>query len=453
MSYDADLFVIGAGSGGVRAARFAGSLGASVIVAEAGPMGGTCVNVGCVPKKLMVYASEYGDVVGDSKGFGWSFTKPSFDWGELIANKDREISRLNGIYQRLLERTGVQVVHGFASFVDEHSVRVGETIYTAERILIATGGHPVRPPIPGAELGMVSDDLFTMKTLPKRIAIVGGGYIGVEFAGILNGLGVETVVLQRSAHVLRGFDADIQVTLRDEMRKKGIDVRVETSVTHVMKNSDGTLCVDLDDNTYLTTDCLMWATGRAPNTAKLNLVAAGVKTRENGSIIVQGHDFQTNVPHIHAVGDVIGTPELTPVALEQGMAFAKRQYGQAQDTVDLSILPTAVFSQPNVGTVGLTEQQARAEGYEIDVYRSRFRGMRHTMTGREEKTMMKLIVDIVTDRVIGCHMVGPDAGEIVQGLAVAMLAGATKAMFDATIGIHPTAAEEFVTMRTPVVQD
>ncbi len=453
MSYDADLFVIGAGSGGVRAARFAGSLGAKVIVAEAGPMGGTCVNVGCVPKKLMVYASEYGDVVEDSKGFGWSFTKPTFDWSALIANKDREISRLNSIYQHLLERTGVQVVRGFATFVDEHTVKVGDKTYTAERILIATGGQPIRPPIPGAELGLVSDDLFSLAKLPKRIAIVGGGYIGVEFAGILNGMGVQTVVLQRSAHVLRGFDADIQVTLREEMRKKGIDVRVETSVIHVMKNDDGTLCVDLDDKTQLTTDCLMWATGRAPNTAKLNLAAAGVKMRANGSIIVEGDDFQTNIPHIHAVGDVIGTPELTPVALEQGMAFAKRMYGAAQDTVDLTILPTAVFSQPNVGTVGLTEQQARTAGHDIEAYRSRFRGMRHTMTGREEKTMMKLIVDKANDRVIGCHMVGPDAGEIIQGLAVAMHAGATKAMFDATIGVHPTAAEEFVTMRHPVTED
>jgi glutathione reductase (NADPH) len=453
LSYDADLFVIGAGSGGVRAARFAGSLGAKVIVAESGPMGGTCVNVGCVPKKLMVYASEYGDVAEDSKGFGWSFAKPTFDWSKFIANKDREISRLNDIYLHLLERTDVEVVRGFASFVDAHTVKVGDKTYTAERILIATGGHPVRPPIPGAEFGMVSDDLFTLDKLPKRIAIVGGGYIGVEFAGILHGVGVETVVLQRSAHVLRGFDLDIQVTLREEMRKKGIDVRVETSVIYVAKNDDGTLCVDLDDKTQLTTDCLMWATGRKPNTAKLNLEAAGVKTRENGSIIVEGDDFQTSVPHIHAVGDVIGTPELTPVALEQGMAFAKRHYGAAQDTVDLTLVPTAVFSQPNVGTVGLTEQQARTAGLDFDIYRSRFRGMRHTMTGREEKTMMKLVVNKSNDRVIGCHMVGPDAGEIIQGLAVAMLAGATKAMFDATLGIHPTAAEEFVTMRHPVTED
>ena len=451
MGYDVDLFVIGAGSGGVRAARFAGSLGASVIVAESGPLGGTCVNVGCVPKKLLVYASQYADVQQDAAGFGWGFSRPSFDWAELIRRKDAEILRLNGIYEGLLERTGVRIVRGHARLVDAHTVAVGNETFTAERILIATGGTPYRPSIPGAELGWVSDDLFVLPSLPERVVVVGGGYIAVEFAGILNALGSQVCLLVRGPALLRGFDCDVQSHLLTELQTRGVDVRLESEVTAIEMSDEG-LSVQISSGQRLEVNALMWATGRVPNTQNLGLEAAGVATASNGTIVVEGPDFQTSVPHIHAVGDVIGTAALTPVALAQGMAFAKRTYGGAKDVVSYNNIATAVFSQPNVATVGLTEAEARAQG-EVVIFRSAFRAMKHTLTGRQERSLMKLVVCKTTDRVLGCHMVGPDAGEIVQGLAIAMNAGATKAVFDATIGIHPTAAEEFVTMRTPVSED
>lgn len=448
MGYDADLFVIGAGSGGVRAARFAASLGAKVIVAEAARLGGTCVNVGCVPKKLMVYASEYRRHAEDAVGFGWSEQAPRFDWAAFMRAKDAEILRLNGIYGRLLENSGCTVLDGWARFVDAHTVEVNGKRYTAERILIATGGRPWRPDVPGAELGIDSDDFFALPEQPGRTLIVGGGYIAVEFAGILHGMGSPVSLVARSPHLLTGFDRDVQQTLAEELTKQGIGVHLAAQVVRVDKQGEE-LSVELTTGEVVVVDCLLWATGRSPNTGNLGLAEAGVEQRKNGTIVVHGPDFNTSVPHIHAVGDVIGTPALTPVALEQGMALAKRLYGSADDTVHYDNLPTAVFSQPSVGTVGLTEAQARL-AHDVVVYRSRFRPMRHTISGRDERTMMKLVVDRNTDRVLGCHMVGPDAGEIVQGLAVALNAGATKAVFDRTVGIHPTAAEEFVTMRTPV---
>jgi len=446
--YDFDLFVIGAGSGGVRASRISAGYGARVAVAEASRLGGTCVNLGCVPKKLMVYASSFSAAAQDAAGFGWTMPTPAFDWATLIANKDREIKRLNGIYQDLLEGSGVRIIEGRARLLDRHTVEVAGSTYTSEHILIATGGRPFIPPIPGAELGITSDQVFHLEKKPEKIIIMGGGYIAVEFAGIFNGLGTEVVLNYRGPVFLRGFDDDIRTTLADEMRKRGVNLQFETLVDRIDCAGDG-YTVTMKTGEVLEADQLLCAIGRVPNTAGLGLAEVGVNLTERGAVVVNEH-LESSVPGIYAIGDCIDRIALTPVALAEGMAIAETLFNDNPTVVDYANIPSAVFSQPNIGTVGLTEAEARAEGYEVEIFRSTFRPMVHTMSGRNEKTMMKLVVDRKTDRVLGAHMVGPDAGEIIQGIAVAIKAGATKTVFDSTIGIHPTAAEEFVTMRTPV---
>ena len=447
-NFDYDLFVIGAGSGGVRASRMSAAYGARVAVAEAARLGGTCVNLGCVPKKLMVYASSFSAAVEDAAGFGWTMPQPSFDWATLIANKDREIERLNGIYRGLLEGAGVEIITGRARLLDRHTVEVGTDSYTADKILIATGGRPFIPPIPGAELGITSNEVFHLERRPKKIAIMGGGYIAVEFAGIFNGLGTEVMLHYRGPVFLRGFDDDIRTTLAEEMRKRGVDLRFGSTVDRVECRGDE-FAVTLSSGDVVEADHLLCAIGRVPNTGGLGLEEVGVDLDGRGAVLVNEH-LQSSVPGIYAIGDCINRIQLTPVALAEGMAIAETLFNDNPTVVDYSKVPSAVFSQPSVGTVGLTEAEARAGGLDVEIYRSTFRPMVHTLSGRNEKTMMKLVVDRATDKVLGVHMVGDDAGEIIQGMAVALNAGATKATFDATIGIHPTAAEEFVTMRTPI---
>ena len=447
-TFDFDLFVIGAGSGGVRAARMSAAFGARVAVAESSRLGGTCVNLGCVPKKLMVYASAFSAAARDAAGFGWSIEPPTFDWATLIANKDREIERLNGIYRGLLEGPGVRIIEGRATLTDRHTVEVDGETYTAERILVATGGQPFKSEIPGHELSITSDQIFHLEKQPKRVVIAGGGYIAVEFAGILNGMGSEVTLVYRGPLFLRGFDDDVRTTLAEEMRKRGIDLRFDTLIDSIETTEEG-LAATTSDGNVLHVDQILSAMGRTPNTAGLGLEEIGVKLTDRGAVEVNDA-FQSMVPNIFAIGDCIDRIALTPVALAEGMALAETLFNDNPSTVDYTNVPSAVFSQPPIGSVGLTESQAREAGFELDIFRSSFRPMVHTLSGRDEKTMMKLLVDRTTDRVLGVHMVGSDAGEILQGIAIAIKAGATKATFDQTIGIHPTAAEEFVTMRTPL---
>jgi glutathione reductase (NADPH) len=447
-NFDFDLFVIGAGSGGVRAARMAAAAGARVAIAEAARLGGTCVNLGCVPKKLMVYASEFGAAAEDAAGFGWSVAKPAFDWATLIGNKDREIARLNDIYKSLLESPGARIIEGLARLLDRNTVHVGGESFTASKILVATGGRPFKSNIPGNDLSITSNEIFHLPRQPQRIAIAGGGFIAVEFAGILAGMGTEVTLVYRGPLFLRGFDDDIRTTLAEEMRKRGIDLRFDTLIERIEKTSDG-LSATTSHGDVLEVDQVLSAMGRLPNTGDLGLEEIGVKRDERGAIVVNEY-LESSVPGIFALGDCIGHIALTPVALAEGMAFVETQFMNNPTIMDYTDIPSAVFSQPQVGTVGLTEEEARSEGFDVEVFRSKFRPMRHTLSGRDEETMMKLVVDRASDRVLGAHMVGADAGEIIQGIAVAIKAGATKAAFDATIGIHPTAAEEFVTMRTPV---
>lgn len=448
---DYDLFVIGAGSGGVRAARMAASFGARVAIAEEQYMGGTCVNVGCVPKKLYVYASEFGKSFSDAREFGWHSEVQKFDWATLRDNKKTEISRLNAIYRNLLSGVDADVIDGRATIVNSNTVAVGETHYTARKILIATGGWPHIPDFPGSDLAVSSNEIFDLASFPERIVIVGGGYIAVEFAGIFNGLGARVTQLYRGPLFLRGFDPDIRAHASQEIRKSGVDLRFETNVESIARSADG-LQLTLTDGETLTADAVLYATGRNPNLNGLGLENVNVELTATGSIAVDG-DFQTTEPGVFALGDCTDTMELTPVALAEGMAFARKQFGNTQPAVDYEFIPTAVFCQPNIGTVGFTEDEARAEFGDITLYKSTFRPMKHTISGRDEKTFMKLIVDSASDRVVGVHMMGPDAGEIIQGIAIALKAGATKAIFDSTIGIHPTAAEEFVTMREPWTED
>ena len=448
-NYDFDLFVIGAGSGGVRASRIAASLGAKVAVAEDRYPGGTCVNVGCVPKKLFVYASHYAEDLHDAAGFGWNVQPPQFDWQTLRDNKNREIDRLQGIYRNLLANAGAKLIDGRATIVGPHQVAINGETYTSERILIATGGWPYIPEFPGREHVISSNEVFYLDKFPKRALVVGGGYIAVEFAGIFNGLGAETHQLYRGPLFLRGFDSDVQSFVAEELQKKGINLHFNADIERVEKNSDGSLTAHLNNGEQLVVDTILYATGRRALTEGLGLDSVNVALNGNGTI--QADDqFQTSEPSIYALGDVIGTPALTPVALAQGMTLAKNLYSGTSDTVDYSNIPTAVFCQPNIGTVGLTEQQARDQFTDIEVFRSTFTHMKHTLSGGNEKTLMKILVDKKTDRVLGMHMVGAEAGEIIQGLAAAMKMGITKKVLDSTIGIHPTAAEEFVTMREPV---
>ncbi|VVP85277.1 glutathione-disulfide reductase [Pseudomonas fluorescens] len=450
MAYDFDLYVIGAGSGGVRAARFAAGFGAKVAVAESRYLGGTCVNVGCVPKKLLVYGAHFAEDFEQASGFGWSLGEANFDWATLIANKDREINRLNGIYRNLLVNSGVTLHEAHAKIVGPHEVEVNGERFTAKNILIATGGWPQIPEIPGREHAIGSNEAFFLKELPKRVLVVGGGYIAVEFAGIFHGLGANTTLLYRGDLFLRGFDGSVRKHLQEELTKRGLDLQFNADIERIDKQADGSLKATLKDGRELEADCIFYATGRRPMLDNLGLENTDVQLTDKGFIKVD-EQYQTSEPSILALGDVIGRVQLTPVALAEGMAVARRLFKPEQyRPVDYKMIPTAVFSLPNIGTVGLTEEEAREAGHDVVIFESRFRPMKLTLTECQEKTLMKLVVDGKTDKVLGCHMVGPDAGEIVQGLAIALKAGATKRDFDDTIGVHPTAAEEFVTMRTPV---
>jgi glutathione reductase (NADPH) len=445
-----DLFVIGAGSGGVRAARMAAQRGARVAVADDKPLGGTCVNLGCIPKKLYSFAAHYAEAFEEAHGYGWIASTPVLDWALLKSNRAREISRLNGIYESLLGGAGVQVLRGRARVAGPGEVEIAGQRIRARHILVATGGHPVVPPVPGAELAITSNEIFDLPAFPQHLLVVGGGYIACEFASIFRGLGAQVTQLYRGTQVLRGFDADISAFVADEMRKKGIDLRTGSDVEGIARDAaTGRLRVALRDGSVQLADQVLYATGRVPNTRGLGLAEAGVALAPNGAVLVDDH-YATNVAGLHAVGDVIDRIHLTPVALAEAMALVDHLFGAKQRAVDYAMIPTAVFTHPSVGAVGLTEAQARAQGRAVRVFRSEFKALKHTLSGNTERTLMKLVVDADSDRVVGLHMVGADAGETIQGFAVALKAGATKAVFDATIGIHPTAAEEFVTMREPV---
>ncbi|MBT4518706.1 MAG: glutathione-disulfide reductase [Halieaceae bacterium] len=423
----------------------AAGFGARVAIAEDRYMGGTCVNVGCVPKKLYVYASQFGHAFDDAREFGWDSTTPAFDWSTLRDNKKAEITRLNGIYQNLLRGVDVDIIIGRARIIGPNTIAVGSQRFQADKILIATGGWPHIPDFPGNEHVLSSNEIFDLEQFPKRLVIVGGGYIAVEFAGIFNGLGAGVTQLYRGPLFLRGFDADIRAHAAREIANSGVDLRFELNVESISRIDEG-LHVCLTDGTTLEADAVLYATGRKPNLQGLGLENTSIELTEFNTIRVDD-EFRTTQDNVFALGDVIGGLELTPVALAEGMSFARREFGNMEETTDYDFVPTAVFCQPSIGTVGYTEEQAHAKFGHIRLFKSTFKPMKHTISGRDEKTFMKLIVDKVSDRVVGVHMMGPDAGEIIQGIAIALKAGATKALFDSTIGVHPTAAEEFVTMR------
>ena len=450
MSFDYDLFVIGAGSGGVRAARMSASYGARVAVAEEFRVGGTCVIRGCVPKKLFVYASNYADLFKEAAGFGWRVGAPEFDWPTLLANKDAEIDRLNSIYIKNLESSGVEILPYRAELVDAQTVRVGGRQISAERILVAVGATPFIPDIPGREHAITSNEAFHLDRLPSAVTVVGGGYIAVEFAGIFNGLGVDTTLVYRGEEILRGFDDEVREHMHLEMVKKNITIKTQADISEIAQLENGYELI-FTDGTAASTGLVMYATGRVPNTAGLGLENADVELGVNGEVLVDAHS-QTNIASVYAVGDVTARAQLTPVAIREGAAFAETVYNNNPSTVDHSIIPTAVFSQPPIGTVGLTEAEARAAtqtGEGIDIFACVFLSMKNTLSGSEEKTLMKLIVCRETDRVLGLHIVGPDSGEMIQAFGVAVTMRATKAQFDATIAVHPTAAEELVTFKQP----
>ncbi|EKX50730.1 hypothetical protein GUITHDRAFT_66527 [Guillardia theta CCMP2712] len=444
--FDYDYFVIGGGSGGVRSSRIAASHGAKVALVESVRLGGTCVNVGCVPKKLMVYGSHYPHDLEDAKAYGWDMTEPKLNWQRMIENKNKEIARLNGIYERMLKNAGVEVIQGRGTLVDKHTVDVDGKKYTADKILVAVGGWPSLPKIPGIEHAITSNEAFFLKERPQRVIVVGGGYIAIEFAGIFNGYGSQVTQLYRGDLWLRGFDKDVREHLVNEYKEQGVDVRFNSNIAKIEKSGDG-LKATLEDGSVLDADVIMYATGRSPRTKDLGCEKVGVELDKNGAIVVN-EGFQTSVENIYAVGDVINRIQLTPVALAEGHCLADTLFGGKPRKTDYSDVPTAVFSQPSIGTVGLTEEQAREKYGEVHIYKTSFRAMKHTLTGRQEKTFMKLIVHPETDKVLGVHMVGDAAGEIIQLAGVCMKAGATKADFDNTIGVHPTSAEEFVTLRT-----
>lgn len=443
--YDFDLFVLGAGSGGVRASRMAAQLGVKVAVAEESRVGGTCVMRGCVPKKLLVMGAHFAEDFKDAEGFGWSVDGVSFDWARLISAKNTELARLETVYNRILRDNGVTLIEGRGRLLDAHTVEVGGRTYSAERILIATGGRPTMPKVPGIEHAISSNEALDLMQLPQRMVIVGGGYIGVEFAGIFNAMGVKVTQIQRGETLLRGFDQDIRSALSEEMVKKGVDLRCETTVRSIEKCAKG-YSLRLSGEETIDTDLVFYATGRRPNTDGLGLEEAGVTLDERGAVIVDTQS-RTSVDNIYAIGDATDRMNLTPVALGEARALVSTLYMGKPMEMDYDNIATAVFSMPPVGTVGLSEEEARRRGHPLDVYLSRFKPMRNTLSGRDERTLMKLVVDRETDRVLGLHMVGPDAPEIVQGFAVALKMGATKAQFDSTVGIHPTAAEELVTLR------
>jgi glutathione reductase (NADPH) len=449
--HDFDLFVIGGGSGGVRAARMAAQRGARVALAEAAALGGTCVNVGCIPKKLYSYASHFAHDCADAAGFGWDVSHPRLDWARLKANRAREIARLNGVYRQLLVGAGVEVIAGWACLANRHAVQVrttaGDRNFTARNILIATGGTPSVPSFPGCQHVVTSDGMFDLDPFPRRLLVVGGGYIACEFASIFNGLGAKVTQLYRGEQVLRGFDHEVRQFIAQEMRKTGVDLRVGSDVRAI---HEGAHCLEvtLIDGSTMAADVVLYATGRLPNVSGLGLEAAGIVQGKHAAIVVDAN-YRTSAPSVYALGDVTARVQLTPVALGEAMALVEHLFGHRKRAMSYDFIPTAVFTQPNVATVGWTEEQARRSLGRIAVYRSEFKPLKHTLSGRNERTLMKLVVDAASDRVVGLHMVGPDAGEVVQGFAVAMKAGATKEVFDSTIGIHPTAAEEFVTMRDP----
>jgi len=445
-SFDFDLLVIGAGSGGVRTARVAASKGKRVAIAEVSDLGGTCVNVGCVPKKLFVYASQFPELFDASQGYGWHQNhSPSFDWNTLRDNKNTEISRLNGIYQNLLNDSGATIIQGRAKIEAPQRVSINGVDYTAETILIATGGWPFIPDIPGKELAISSNEIFSLDQLPKKAVIVGGGYIAVEFAGIFNGLGVETELIYRGNQLLKTFDQDCSIKVTEGMIDKGVKVQLNTNVTSISKSQQG-LIVGLDNDKTIATDMVLYATGRIANTDGLGLENTAVTLGPNEAIVVD-NNYCTKEPSIYAIGDVIDRVQLTPVAIKEAMVLINHLYAENNSTVDYKNIPTAVFSQPELATVGLNEEQAKLQYNEIEVYQSDFKPMFETLRQGSERTFIKMIVDKATDRVLGCHMVGHHAAEIIQGIAIALKAGATKSQFDATIGIHPSTAEEFVTLK------
>jgi glutathione reductase (NADPH) len=445
--YDYDLITLGAGSGGVRASRLAGKYGAKVAIVEASRVGGTCVLRGCVPKKLLVYGAHYAHDLEDAVGFGWTIGQARHDWGALIANKNKELDRLEGVYNRMLRDANVEVLMGRGLIADPHTVEVDGKRMTAEKILVSVGGWPVVPDFPGREHVITSNEALELKERPQRIVIVGGGYIAVEFAGVFAALGSEVTLVIRAGQILRGFDQDVRATLSDELQKDGIRIQRDCIIRSVEKTDAG-YSVYFDQGDEIIADCVMFATGRAPNTAQIGLEQVGVKLNSKGAIAVDENN-RSSVESIFAVGDVTDRVNLTPVAINEGRAFAETYFNNNPMVLDYANIPSAVFSMPPVSVVGLTEAQAR-KNHKVRIFLSRFRPMKHTLSGRDERTMMKLIVDKADDRVLGCHMVGDDAPEIIQGLAVALKCGATKAQFDATVGIHPSAAEEFVTMRDPL---
>lgn len=449
-TFDFDLFVIGGGSGGVRAARMAAQTGARVGLAEAADLGGTCVNVGCIPKKLYSYAAGYGEAFEEAAGYGWTLPEaPKFAWAHLKKQRAKEIGRLNGIYGSLLKNSGVTLVTGWAQLIDAHAVEIDGKRHTAKHLLVATGGTPFVPDIPGREHIVTSDAMFDLEPFPKRLLVVGGGYIACEFASIFNGLGAKVTQLHRRAHLLTGFDDDVRQFVANEMGKAGVDIRLNCEAASVARSAHGGLTITLARGQQVEADTVLFATGRVPNTQGLGLEAAGVKLDDKGAIAVDAH-YRTSVPSIYAVGDVSTRVQLTPVALAEAMVVVDELFGKGKRRLDYEFIPTAVFTHPNIGTCGYSEIDARAKFGEVTVFSSEFKSLRHTLSGSSERTFMKLVVDRKSDRVVGLHMVGADAGEVVQGFAVAMRAGATKALFDSTIGIHPTAAEEFVTMREPM---
>ncbi len=450
-NFDYDLLVLGGGSGGVRAARMAAQRGARVALVEAAALGGTCVNVGCIPKKLYSYAAHYADAFEEAAGFGWTVSEPHFDWGRLKANRAAEITRLNGIYRDLLKGAGAEVVEGWGQLADAHTLQVGGRRLTGRHILLATGGTPFVPEIAGREHALTSDQMFDLDPFPKRLVVVGGGYIACEFASIFRKLGAQVTQLQRGGRILSAFDEDISRFLASEMGKTGVDLRLNAQLERIARQARG-LHLLLADGTLLDADAVLFATGRRPNTANIGLQEAGVQLDAGGAVVVDAH-YRSSVPSVYALGDVSTDMPLTPVATAEAMALVDHLFGPAAGkparSVSYEFIPTAVFTHPPVGTVGYSEEAARAKFGRVTVFRTEFKPLKHTLSGSSERTLMKLVVDTASDRVVGVHMVGADAGEILQGFAVALRAGATKAVFDGTIGIHPTAAEEFVTLREP----
>lgn len=450
MTYDFDLFVIGGGSGGIATARRAAEYGAKVGIAEYDRLGGTCVNRGCIPKKLMVYTSHFPAVFQEAQGYGWSPVKSTLDWSKMIRAVNQEVDRLNGIYQRMLDKSEVKIYRSYGKLLDPHTIEVGDTKVTADKILIAVGGQPTRPDIPGIEHTIISDDMFTLPEQPKRIVIWGGGYIGVEFACIMHGLGSDVIQVIRRDKILRGFDDDLRTTIQESMEHHGIRILKNCAITAIEKTPQGlNISLEGEQNTeMLLADTIgLAATGRKPNLDNLGLENAGVEV-EKGAIAVDQYSC-TSQPNIYAVGDCTDQINLTPVAINEGRAFADTHFGGKSRTMSYENVPSAVFSYPEAATVGLTEAEAKAKygDDKIKIYRSKFRPMYYVLPGKEEKTLMKLIVHQETEQVLGAHMVGDHAAEIIQGVAIAVKMGAKKADFDATVGIHPSSAEEFVTMR------